>query len=283
MTNDLEDEVEVINSIYGENTLHKETNVTSEAYLLAIPRKDVTLRLSIPNQYPDICLQITAVDNVGSVARKGFGNHVLNIAREVLQTIFEPGQVCIFDLLQEFEQKLDHEAAANDEQQTDSFHANLEDEKGSQGDVSSQTDPAKGIIAPPKWSLSTTVTEKKSIFLARACTIQSTLEAQAAISHLLSTDKRVGKATHNISAYRVRTLVNGHEVIHQDCDDDGEDAAGGRLLKLMQMMDVWNVLVVVSRWYGGVKLGPARFGIINAAAREALVSGAFTTASQPPR
>lgn len=45
----------------------------------------------------------------------------------------------------------------------------------------------------------------------------------------------------------------------QDNDDDGEAAAGGRIAHLMQVMDVVNVLVVVSRWYGGVKLGPDRW------------------------
>lgn len=46
----------------------------------------------------------------------------------------------------------------------------------------------------------------------------------------------------------------------QDNDDDGEAAAGGRIAHLMQVMEVVNVLVVVSRWYGGVKLGPDRWG-----------------------
>lgn len=45
----------------------------------------------------------------------------------------------------------------------------------------------------------------------------------------------------------------------QDNDDDGEAAAGGRIAHLMQVMEVANVLVVVSRWYGGVKLGPDRW------------------------
>lgn len=56
----------------------------------------------------------------------------------------------------------------------------------------------------------------------------------------------------------------------QDCDDDGEDAAGRRLLHLLQMVDARNVLVVVSRWFGGVLLGPARFTHINNAARTLL-------------
>lgn len=41
-------------------------------------------------------------------------------------------------------------------------------------------------------------------------------------------------------------------------------------------MNVWDVLVVVSRWYGGVKLGPDRFSIINNVAREAVVKGGWT-------
>ena len=56
-------------------------------------------------------------------------------------------------------------------------------------------------------------------------------------------------------------------LLAQDYDDDGEDAAGGRLLHLLQILDVKNTVVVVSRWYGGVKLGPARFTHINNAAR----------------
>lgn len=34
----------------------------------------------------------------------------------------------------------------------------------------------------------------------------------------------------------------------QDCNDDGETHAGGRLLHLLQIINVTNVAVVVSRW-----------------------------------
>ena len=52
-----------------------------------------------------------------------------------------------------------------------------------------------------------------------------------------------------------------------DCDDDGEDAAGGRLLHLLEILDITDRIVVVSRWFGGIKLGPDRFKLINNAAR----------------
>lgn len=43
----------------------------------------------------------------------------------------------------------------------------------------------------------------------------------------------------------------------------------------MQMADVTDVCVVVSRWFGGVHLGPSRFAIINNTARQLLVQEGF--------
>ena len=38
----------------------------------------------------------------------------------------------------------------------------------------------------------------------------------------------------------------------------------------MKILDVTNVVVFVSRWYGGTPLGPARFKHINQCARDVL-------------
>lgn len=43
-----------------------------------------------------------------------------------------------------------------------------------------------------------------------------------------------------------------------DNDDDGESGAGAKLAALLELMGVQNVFVVVTRWYGGVHLGPDR-------------------------
>lgn len=43
-------------------------------------------------------------------------------------------------------------------------------------------------------------------------------------------------------------------------------------------MDVWNVIVVVSRWFGGIHLGPDRFKHINSAARDVIIKGQFLDA-----
>ena len=81
-----------------------------------------------------------------------------------------------------------------------------------------------------------------------------------------------------------------------DNDDDGETAAGGRLAHLLQILvglsvhrssstppscqrrilqEVENVLVIVTRYFGGIHLGPDRFKHINQAARNALELGGF--------
>ena len=56
--------------------------------------------------------------------------------------------------------------------------------------------------------------------------------------------------------------------MYSDNDDDGETAAGRRLALLLDTMDVNQAMVIVSRWYGGIHLGPARFRHINNVARE---------------
>ena len=56
----------------------------------------------------------------------------------------------------------------------------------------------------------------------------------------------------------------------QDCDDDGETHAGSRMLHLLEILECQNILVVVSRWYGGIQLGPDRFKHINNAAKNVL-------------
>ena len=89
--------------------------------------------------------------------------------------------------------------------------------------------------------------------------------------------------------------------VAQDHDDDGESGAGRNLSRLLSTMKAQNVvggacachtvllvpplmrndlfagvqLVVVTRWYGGVHLGPDRFRHINNLARQIVESGGF--------
>lgn len=48
----------------------------------------------------------------------------------------------------------------------------------------------------------------------------------------------------------------------------------------IQILDVKNVVVVVTRWFGGILLGGDRFKHINNAARDALELGGYVSATK---
>lgn len=119
------------------------------------------------------------------------------------------------------------------------------------------------------------ILDRKSVFIGYACKITSPADVSRVVNYLLS-DRKIAKATHpTMLAYRVR---GSGDIIHQDNDDDGESAAGSRLAHLLQILELEDVLVVVTRWYGGIHLGSDRFKHINQAARDALVAGGFVQA-----
>ncbi len=267
MSKDLIDEVEVIRAIFGHDALREADDAF--VYILSIPNREASLRILFAPNYPESIPRLLGTEETGPNARKGLGSFVLDTARATLASVFIPGSVCLFDLLQELEVTLTEES--NDQEPWSS------DFETDESLVPNAAPNDTSLGEEPCWILSSTVTEKKSTFVARACTVTSPAQAQASVAHLNS-DKRAAKASHNVSAYRIRapSTEKRGEVVYQDFDDDGENAAGGRLLHLLQIMNVWDVLVVVSRWYGGVKLGPIRFNIINNVAREAVVKGGWT-------
>ena len=66
---------------------------------------------------------------------------------------------------------------------------------------------------------------------------------------------------------------SSHKLVGQN--DGGERGSGERLSRLLELMECEDVVVVVSRWYGGVPLGSDRWRIISGVAKEALRRGGF--------
>ncbi|MHA6485416.1 YigZ family protein [Paenibacillus sp. strain BS8-2] len=90
---------------------------------------------------------------------------------------------------------------------------------------------------------------KKSRFIGYAKPVQSEEEAVAYIDEI----KRLHRqATHNCSAY-----VVGERDQHQKASDDGEPSgtAGKPILEVIKNKGLKNVVVVVTRYYGGIMLG----------------------------
>lgn len=90
---------------------------------------------------------------------------------------------------------------------------------------------------------------KKSIFIAHLVPVSSEEEAQEALSGFR---KQYKDATHNCYAWRIGTTR-----ILEKSGDDGEPqgTAGHPMLHVLQMQELTNVLAVVTRYFGGIKLG----------------------------
>lgn len=73
-----------------------------------------------------------------------------------------------------------------------------------------------------------------------------------AILKKLKKNKRFAKATHNTWAV---ILSDGGPLK----GDDGESGAGMVIVNMLEHEDITDHLIIVTRWYGGVKLGGDRF------------------------
>lgn len=96
----------------------------------------------------------------------------------------------------------------------------------------------------------------KSRFIAYIKPVSTENEAKAFIDEIKIKHK---DATHNCSAYTV-----GPEMNIQKANDDGEPSgtAGIPMLEILKKLEIHNVCVVVTRYFGGIKLGAG--GLIRA-------------------
>ncbi|XP_065062825.1 protein IMPACT-like [Rhopilema esculentum] len=120
------------------------------------------------------------------------------------------------------------------------------------------------------------IVDRKSTFQAHVANVFTEDQVKAVISHLKD-NRKIARASHNIMAYRIETSRKDH-FLH-DCDDDGENEAGSRLMHLLEILNAKNIVVIVSRWYGGILLGPDRFKHINNCARELIVSSGIANSA----
>lgn len=90
---------------------------------------------------------------------------------------------------------------------------------------------------------------KKSRFIGYAKPVESEAEAVAFIDEI---KRQHRTATHNCSAY-----VVGERDQHQKASDDGEPSgtAGKPILEVIKNKGLKNVVVVVTRYFGGIMLG----------------------------
>lgn len=93
------------------------------------------------------------------------------------------------------------------------------------------------------------IVEKKSRFIANIKSVETVEEAQAYIEEM---KKKYWDARHNCSAFSV-----GIEQPITRCSDDGEPSgtAGKPILEVLSGSGIHNIVVVVTRYFGGTLLG----------------------------
>lgn len=94
------------------------------------------------------------------------------------------------------------------------------------------------------------IIEKKSKFIANIFYINSVEEADDIIK---SVKKKYYDAKHNCIAYRV---IDNEKLVERS-SDDGEPSgtAGAPMLSILQKNNLCNILVIVTRYFGGILLG----------------------------
>ncbi|XXG95823.1 hypothetical protein Hte_002094 [Hypoxylon texense] len=136
--------------------------------------------------------------------------------------------------------------------------------------------------SPRSWSASQPVTLKQSTFIVRATKITSPSQRQSAIQSLFAAIPSLQGASHNAWAYRVRVPTNlfNATTIREESFDDGESGCGDFLLKNMRETNAVDTLVVMTRWYGGIMLGPDRWRIMRDCLKDALAERLRVTGEQ---
>jgi len=116
------------------------------------------------------------------------------------------------------------------------------------------------------------VTDRKSKFQAFCARVESSDEVEYVLRSLRA-DPKIADAAHpTIYAYR---FMDAQGRLQEHRDDDGEAGAADKLLYLLQVSDARNVVVVVTRWFGGIHLSNDRFRHIGNVAKEVLQQRGF--------
>jgi len=261
-----EDECVALASIFGPEIFRRISPVVLEFGIPSLHASpSLHLRLMLPTDYPsasppvlEMHSDLLDIPTIASFSR-------------TLESMFDPGLVVIYNwvawLQEEWMLRVPPPPVPPPLQASIAKVANAESIENSKNKDTATQEQCISIILD-RIIHGEPLTEKKSTFQAHVAIVKGVEEVQAVVDALL-TNNKIRAATHNIMAYRIER-EDALGTFLQDCDDDGEAMAGGRLLHLLQVLDARNVVVVVSRWFGGVLLGPLRFGLINKVAAELL-------------
>lgn len=121
------------------------------------------------------------------------------------------------------------------------------------------------------WATSQSVYLRSSTFVARAANITNPSQRQALLGSLFETIPNLKTATHNAWAYRIRPSQSSNATfIREESFDDGETGCGDLMLRIMREVNAVDTIVVMTRWFGGIMLGPDRWRLMRNVVTSAL-------------
>ncbi len=109
--------------------------------------------------------------------------------------------------------------------------------------------------------------EKKSRFIGQAWPVRTEEEAREILE---KTRKEYWDASHNVYAYRIRPVGASSEILKFSDDGEPGGTAGKPCLDVLVGEDVMNVLVIVTRYFGGTLLGTG--GLVRAYTKGAQIA-----------
>ena len=107
--------------------------------------------------------------------------------------------------------------------------------------------------------------EKKSKFIGYIKPVSTVEEAEKFIDSIKEIHPN---ATHNVPLYRV--VENGQEYFKYNDDGEPANTAGKPMAEILNILDVYNVAIVATRYFGGIKLGAG--GLIRNYAKTAKIA-----------
>lgn len=237
---DRAEEVETVQAIWED--INVEFVSEKDIYILKVPLNSSALAiLTLNNDYPEKSLpQIS----FSGLSVRGEADELSTHIRESYKD--RVGEMLVFDIISELRELLNSSANQSgdvDEEELlkEVTFEGVEYEKMLFSQHEQVREVNIEILSGPL------LTDRKSTFQAHLARVTSQEQVEYVLQSLLSINK-IARATHNMYAWRIRD-PNTNKLIC-DQDDDGERAAGNCLAELLASMDVDNVIVVVTRWYG---------------------------------
>ncbi|KAM5222121.1 protein IMPACT [Ctenodactylus gundi] len=288
------DEIEAMAAIYGDEWVIVDASARTFCIRINVdkeePERTLCLQVMLPKEYPDTAPPIYKLkaswleeqervdlsNSLEEIYIQNIGESILYLwvekIREVLRQKIQMTQPeSPIHITPDVEEK-------TEEEDTDECEDSLISECQSENpdaaldfDISEHQPEIEEELPPIDHGIP--ITDRRSTFQAHLAPVVYPRQVKMVLAKLYE-NKKIASATHNIYAYRI--YCEDRRTFLQDSEDDGETAAGGRLLHLMEILNVKNVMVVVSRWYGGILLGPDRFKHINNCARNILVEKNYT-------